>query len=58
MLTRLWRSLAESAFSGSLESGGWFCVVAFGTNMASVDVKMFSRLIYKRFYEVCTYSAI
>jgi hypothetical protein len=31
---------------GSLESSGWFCVGAFGRNLASVDVKMFSHLIY------------
>jgi hypothetical protein len=34
-----------SAFGGSLESGCRFCVGAFGRNLASVAVKMFSRLI-------------
>jgi hypothetical protein len=29
----------------SLESGGRFCVGAFGRNLASVAVKMFSHLI-------------
>jgi hypothetical protein len=43
---RLWWSLAESAFGGSLESDGRYCVSAFGKNMASVVVKMFSHLIY------------
>jgi hypothetical protein len=37
---------AESVFGGSLESGGRFCVVAFGMNLPSAAVKMFSRLIY------------
>jgi len=30
----------------SLESGGRFCVSAFDRNLASVAMKMFSRLIY------------
>jgi hypothetical protein len=30
----------------SLESGGRFCVCAFGMNLASVAVKMFSHLTY------------
>jgi hypothetical protein len=30
----------------SLESVGRFCVGAFGRNLASVPVKLFSRLIY------------
>jgi hypothetical protein len=30
----------------SLELGGQFCVGAFGRNLASVTVKMFSHLIY------------
>jgi hypothetical protein len=37
------------AFCGvwrSLESGGRFCVGAFGRNLAAVAVKMFPRLIY------------
>jgi hypothetical protein len=32
----LWLGLAEYAFSGSLESGGRFCVGEFGRNLASV----------------------
>jgi hypothetical protein len=45
---------------GSLESGGRFCVGAFGRNLASVVLKMFSHLIYfiKNFYKLCTFSAI
>jgi hypothetical protein len=35
---------------GSLESGGRFCVGAFGSNLASVAVKMFSHLIYFFFF--------
>jgi hypothetical protein len=37
----------------SLESGGRFCIGAFGRNLASVAVKMFSHLIYfiKKFYK-------
>jgi hypothetical protein len=35
-----------SAFGGSLESGGRFCVGAFGRNLASVAMKMLSHLIY------------
>jgi hypothetical protein len=34
------------AYGGSLESDGRFCVGAFGRNLASVVVKMFSQLIY------------
>jgi hypothetical protein len=43
---RLWWGLAKSAFSRSLESGGRFCVGAFGRHMASVVVKVFSYSIY------------
>jgi hypothetical protein len=50
MQTRLWWrllwGLAESAFVGSLESGGRFCVGAFDRNLASVAVKMFKHFIY------------
>jgi hypothetical protein len=37
----------------NLESGGRFCVGAFGRNLVSVAVKMFSHLIYsiKNFYK-------
>jgi hypothetical protein len=42
----LWWGLAESAFGESLESDGLFCVGAFGRNVASVAVKIFSHLIY------------
>jgi hypothetical protein len=57
---RLWWGLAESAFGGSLESGGRFYVVAFGRNLASVAVKMFSHLIYfiKKLYKWCAFTAI
>jgi hypothetical protein len=52
MQTRLWRSLTGSAFDESLESGGRFCVGAFGKNLVSVVVKTFSHFIYfiKKFY--------
>jgi hypothetical protein len=45
---------------GSLESGGRFCVGAFGRNLTSVAVKMFSHLIYfiKKFYKFCIFNAI
>jgi hypothetical protein len=42
------------------ESGGRFCVGAFGRNLASVAVKMFSHLIYSKnkFYTLCAFNAI
>jgi hypothetical protein len=57
---RLWWGLAESAFGGSLESGGRFFVGTFGRNLDRVAVKMFSDIIYftKKFYKFCTLSAI
>jgi hypothetical protein len=57
---RPWWGLAESAFCGSLESGDRFCVGAYGRNLASVAVKMFSHLIYfrKKFCKFCTFNAI
>jgi hypothetical protein len=48
-------------FGGSLESGGRFCVGAFGSNLASVAVKMFSHLIhffFKKVYKFHTFNAI
>jgi hypothetical protein len=44
----------------SLESGGRFCVRAFGKNLTSVAEKMFTHLIYflKKFYKFCTFNAI
>lgn len=53
--------LAESAFGGSLEAGSRFHVGAFGRNLFSVALKMFSRLVYqfiKKFCKFCTFSAI
>jgi hypothetical protein len=54
----VWRSLR---FTGVwiLESGTRFCVGAFGRNLVSVAVKMFSHLIYfiKKFCK-CTFNAI
>jgi hypothetical protein len=44
-MVSLWWGLAESAFGGSLESGGRFCVGAFGRNMSSVAIKMFPHSI-------------
>jgi hypothetical protein len=48
------------AFAVSLASGGRFCVAAFGRNLASVAVKMFSHLIWfiQKFYKFCTFCAI
>jgi hypothetical protein len=48
------------AFRKSLQSGGRFCVGAFGRNLAPVAVKTFSHLIYvtKIFYKFCTFDAI
>jgi hypothetical protein len=43
---KVWSDLTECTFGGSLESGGRFCVGAFGRNLASVAVKMFPHLIY------------
>jgi hypothetical protein len=58
---RLWWGLAESlAGVCSLESGGRFCFGAFGRNVASVAVKMFSLLIYfiKKFYKFYTFNTV
>jgi hypothetical protein len=38
-------------FDGSLESGGWFCVAAFGRNLTSVAVNVFTfNLLENKFY--------
>jgi hypothetical protein len=37
----------ESAFGGSMESGGRSCGVGLGRNLTSVAMKMFSQLIYQ-----------
>jgi hypothetical protein len=51
--------MVGSAFGGSLESSGQFCVGALGGNVASVAVKMFPHLIYsKKLYTFCTFNAI
>jgi hypothetical protein len=52
----LWWVLAECAFRKSLDSGGLFFVGAFARNMASVALKVFSRLccFKKKFYKCCT----
>jgi hypothetical protein len=44
----------------SLESGGQFCVGAFGMNLASVNMKMFSHLIYfiNKFDKFCASNVI
>jgi hypothetical protein len=54
---RLWWGLAESAFDGSLESACLFCVGVIGRSLASVAVKMFSRLIWEfyTFYLISFY---
>jgi hypothetical protein len=46
--------LAESLFAMGMESDGRVCGGAFGRNLASVVVKMFSHLIYflKKFYNL------
>lgn len=36
----------ECAFDDSLDSGGLFCVAAFGKNLTSVAMKTFSHVIY------------
>jgi hypothetical protein len=46
MHTRLWWGLAESPVGESLESGGRSFVGAFGRNLVSVNVQMFSHSIY------------
>jgi hypothetical protein len=38
---RPWRGIAESAYGGSLKSGGQFCGGAFVRNLASIAVKIF-----------------
>jgi hypothetical protein len=50
--------MVGSAFGGSLESDCRFCVDAFGRNLTSVAVKMFSNLIYciKKCYTFCTFN--
>jgi hypothetical protein len=42
-----------------LESSGSFCTGAFGRNLASLAVKMFSHLIYfiRTFYKLCAFNA-
>jgi len=52
--------LGEPEFGGSLESGGRFCVYAFGRNFVSVALKVSSYLIHyvKKFYKLCTFNAI
>jgi hypothetical protein len=53
-------ALVGSAFGGGLESGGRFCVGAFGRNLASVAVKMFSYLVHfeNKFKTFCSFNAI
>jgi hypothetical protein len=57
---RLWWVLADFAFGRSVESGSLLYVGAFGRNLASVAVKMFTHKCYfiKRFYKYCTFNAI
>jgi hypothetical protein len=56
--------VCKSAFCRSLESGSWFYVGAFGRNLASVAMKVFSYLIYKEIFKhssghlhVCQFNA-
>jgi hypothetical protein len=46
-------------FGGNLVSGGRFCVGAFGRNLASVAVKIFSHSVYfiQKLYKFCTFNA-
>jgi hypothetical protein len=57
MVMTLFWGLADPAFSRSLESGGRFCVGAFGRNLASIAGKMFSHVIcfIDKFYKRCTF---
>jgi hypothetical protein len=53
----------DGAYGGiwrSLETDDRFCVGAFGRNLASVAVEMFSHFIYfvNKSYEVCAFNAI
>jgi hypothetical protein len=44
----LWYGLGESAFGGSLESGGRFCIGSLGRNLVPVAVIFFTfNLLYK-----------
>jgi hypothetical protein len=54
----VWRSV-RLAKVWSLQSGDRFCIGAFGRNLASVAVKVFSHLIYFiKIYKFCTFNAI
>jgi hypothetical protein len=59
---RLWCGLMECAFGGRREYGVRRSILccAFGGNLASVAVKMFSHLIHfiKKFYKCCTFNMI
>jgi hypothetical protein len=50
----------ESAFGGSVVSGGQFCGDSFDWNQASVAVKDFVTFdsVYKEMFECCSFSAI
>jgi hypothetical protein len=45
---------------GVTESGGRFCVGAFGRDLVSVVLRMYSHLMYfmKKFYKSCTFNSI
>jgi hypothetical protein len=53
-------SVAKPLFGGSMDSGGRFWVGAFGRNLASVAVRMFSHFAYfkKKCYKCCSFNAI
>jgi hypothetical protein len=55
----VWRNI-RCTRAWSLELGDRFCVSVFGRNLASVAVKMFSRLVHflRKFYKLCVFSAI
>jgi hypothetical protein len=59
MQTRLSWALVESAFGGSLKSGGRFCVLVFSRNLTCRREDVFTfNLLEKKFYKFCTFNAI
>lgn len=53
-MRHMWWGPVKCAFVASVESNSLFCVRAFSRNLASVIMKMFSRIIYflKTFYKL------
>jgi hypothetical protein len=50
----------ESAFGGSMQAVGHFCIVVFDKNLASFALNVVSHLIYfmNTFYKFCIFNAI